>query len=128
MKKTLIILFLLTSYISHGQNFTFKRVFTQTTGLPSTFIKLEGEIFISDTTLIMSHNGVESKKSIVKQPNVSNDWRIFKVKINEDKEMRITIGPNPRPTKNEDYILIMETKDNFTNNISSYSYYLSSNK
>jgi hypothetical protein len=103
-------------------------VFTQTTGLPSTFIKLEGEIFISDTTLIMSHNGVESKKSIVKQPNVSNDWRIFKVKINEDKEMRITIGPNPRPTKNEDYILIMETKDNFTNNISSYSYYLSSNK
>jgi hypothetical protein len=128
MRKIFLILFVFVSYVSYGQKFTFKRAFTQMSGFQPTFIKIQGELLVSDTSVVITQNGTKSEMVVTKTSLPSNDWKQYKVKLNEDSEMRLTLGPNPNPTKNEDYLLIIETKDKFTNKLSSFTYYLTSIK
>ena len=143
MKKLLVFSMVLVSFVSYGQNFTFKRVFFQSpqtnkimekqdglalliTGNPN-ILKMVGEVTITDTTIDMIQNGVKSKM-IVTTTSKGMGTQQFRMKINEDIDMRLTLAPNPSPSRNEDYIFIMETKDKFTNTNQSFMYYLTSVK
>ena len=96
------------------------------TGNPN-ILKMVGEVTITDTTIDMIQNGVKSKM-IVTTTSKGMGTQQFRMKINEDIDMRLTLAPNPSPSRNEDYIFIMETKDKFTNTNQSFMYYLTSVK
>ena len=116
-----------TSFASYGQSFTFKRCFSQIPGLGSNFLKIEGEVVITDSTINMIQNGVKSNMSVVTIVKGMGTQQ-FKMKGNEDIDFRFTLAPNPNPSRNEDYLFTMETKDKFTNTNTVTMYYLTSMK
>jgi hypothetical protein len=123
MKKVFLLALLATASISafSQQSFTFKRCFVQAPGLSPSFIKMQGEISITDSTINILQNGTVSNIKVYKTG--SNQ---FKCIVNEDAEMRFTLAPNTGGKKDEDYIFVMEGKDKFTNQNISTMYYLTS--
>jgi hypothetical protein len=128
MKKIIMVAITLIASVSvFGQSFTFKRCFSQIPGLGSNFLKIEGEVVITDTTINMTQNGIKSNMSVVTVVKGLGTQQ-FKMKGNEDIDFRFTLAPNPNPSRNEDYLFTMETKDKFTNTNTVTMYYLTSKK
>ena len=124
MKKIVFVLSMMfLTFASYSQEFTFKRVFTQMPGVGSNLLKLQGSISVSDSLFIVKINGTEQKIDVVKIVSAVNTQQ-FKSKLNEDIDIRISLVPNPAPTKNEDYLITLETLDKFTNSNTSTMYYL----
>jgi hypothetical protein len=128
MKKivfTLLIAFVtLTSY---SQEFTFKRAFSQIPGVGSQFLKLQGSFSVSDTLVILKSNGITQSFNVITTSKGTNAQQ-FKIKVVETFDIRISLIPNPTPTKNEDYLITIETLDKFTNSNTTTMYYLTLSK
>jgi hypothetical protein len=75
MKKiTLILVLSFVTTISFAQSFSFKKCFTQLQGLPPTTVKINGDITLTDTTIIFVQNGVHSTQLI--KYEVPEEYRI----------------------------------------------------
>jgi hypothetical protein len=118
MKKiTLILVLSFVTTISFAQSFSFKKCFTQLQGLPPTTVKINGDITLTDTTIIFVQNGVHSTQLIKYEVSTPETKRFMFT--NESTDIRYSLVPNK-----DEYLLIMEMKDKFTNSLSKIMYYL----
>ena len=107
----------LVSYVSYGQSYTFKKCFIELQGLPSTTAKMSGEINLTDTTIQINQNGISSMVPIRYVTNLENTKQFMS--NNEQMDVRYSLVQNK-----DEYLLVMEIKDKFTNSISRMMYYL----
>ena len=117
MKKLLILSLVLTSFVSYGQSYTFKKCFIEIQGLPPTTAKMAGEINLTDTTIQIIQNGIGSVVDIRYVTKLENTKQF--TSNNEQTDVRYSLVQNK-----DEYILVMEVKDKFTNSISRMMYYL----
>jgi hypothetical protein len=117
MKKLLILSLVLTSFVSYGQSYTFKKSFIEIQGLPPTFDKTYGEVNLTDTTIQIVQNKVGTVVPIRYITNLENTKQFMS--NNEQMDVRYSLVQNK-----DEYFLVMEVKDKFTNSISRITYYL----
>jgi hypothetical protein len=114
---TLLLVALFT--YSHSQEFTYKKVMTD--GMSA---KLNGDISISDSVLIISMNS-KSADYPVDIIMKKEDFVQYKMRAgNSDTQIRFTLQLNPLNNKTEKYILNMEIKDEFTKRLTTIIYFL----
>jgi len=120
MKKLFVVaIALIAPFNSHSQSYSFKKVFTQVSGFPATFIKVNGSVTISDTVITLIQDGQKSDMNVTKvSPNQ------YKSKVSEDSEIRFSFTPDYTKKESENYILVMEMKDKFSGKLSSFMYTL----
>lgn len=127
MKKLLLVLMVLVSLTSYSQSFTYKKSLFSGTGLPATFLKTKGSLIITDSTITITQDGIETK--IVISPVLDNNGvKQYRSTVNTDIDVRYTLTPNLESSKDNEFIFIMESKDKFTNTNSRVMYYLTKNQ
>ena len=111
----------LSSFVSYGQTYKFDRVFTN-----GMFLKISGTITITDSSVNIVQNGVVSNIPATTGSKGMVDGKLHQQLIvkTEMTDIRFTLSPNSPPTRNENYLLIAEYKDKFTNTITSMMYLL----
>jgi len=128
MKQVILTLILLLSLnFIWAQKFTYKRVIT-TTAIGSDVLKIKGDINLTDSIITITTNGVDAPLRV----NKTQDFTVSKTYIliqpeNSDYETRFTFTQSPF-SKKEDASLIIETRDNFTNTLTTLIYPLISFK
>ena len=119
MKPFLTLLLVILFTNSHSQEFSYKKVMTD--GMST---KLNGDISISDSVLIISMNS-KSAEYPVDVIMKKEEFVQYKMKAgNSDTQIRFTFQLNPLNNKTEKYILNMEIKDEFTKRLTTIIYFL----
>jgi hypothetical protein len=122
MKKEIVnitFLLLFISSVSFSQKFSYKKIFSGGYSL-----KLKGVIIVNDSVIYIEANNVPAEFKVIKTVD-AGFVKQFKVETgNEDTEMRITFNNPKISTKEMPKMLMIETKDNFTNTNSTIIYYL----
>ena len=121
MKKLLVFSMVLVSFVSYGQTYKFDRVFAD-----GMFLKMSGTINITDSSVNIVQNGVVSNIPATTTSKAMVDGKLHQQLMykSEMVDIRFNFAPNSPPTRNENYLLIYEQKDKFTNTISSMMYLL----
>ena len=111
----------LLSFVSYGQTYKFDRVFSD-----GMFLKMSGTITITDSSVNIVQNGMVSNIPATTGSKGMVDGKLHQTLFykSEMVDIRFTLSPNSPPTRNENYLLIYEQKDKFTNTISSMMYLL----
>ena len=117
---TLTILLLLIFDCSYSQEFSFKKA-----SLDGIVVKIPGEVSLSDTLVQISTNGTKSEYP-VEVVLKKDEFIQYKLKTSSTGEIQIrfTFQPNIVNNKVEKYSLNIETKDGFTQKVSSVIYFL----
>ena len=120
MKKIQIIILMMISFVSNSQSFAFKKVL-----IDNNLINIKGSIDISNEDLKINTNG---QINIYKINSIYDTESLKKYKVanleNTDTEIRITLT-DENSSKKEKKILVLEIKDNFTNKLTTMTYFLS---
>lgn len=119
MKAFLTFLLVTLFTNSQSQDYTYKKVF-----MNGMSVKLNGDILISDSVLVISMNGKSADYPvdiIMKKDNFVQ----YKMRTGtSDTQIRFTFQPNLLNNKTEKYTLNMEIKDEFTNKLTTMIYFL----
>jgi hypothetical protein len=114
---------------SYSQSYTYKKTFVLTPGMPSDFFRLKGEVFVSDTLISITTQGVKNASNysvkVISQNGIFKQYRL----ANEMKEgdYRFSFNEN-MIDKGAEFTLNVEVKDNFTQKISTVTYFLIPNQ
>lgn len=117
--KKITVLLLFISGVTFSQKFSYNKIFSEGYNL-----KLKGIITVNDSVLSFQENNVISHLKVIKTVDAGSVKQFKSETGNEDTEMRITFNNPKISTKEMPKMLIIETKDNFTNTNTSLIYYL----
>ena len=119
MKKIVFVLvmILFNTQFTFSQMFSFKKV-----SFDGQFLKIKGSISISDSIIIINTNGTISNLNVKMEMDIQGNktYRLI-VPEKSDMEMRLRFSPSD---KDDEKILVCETKDNFNQKTSSIVYFL----
>jgi hypothetical protein len=120
MKLFPILILLLTLCINtYSQEFKYTKIHSQGYDL-----KIKGKITVSDTLVTIYTDNTPSNFKVIKKTDTGASKSFKVLGLAEDAEMRIILNNVLKPTKKNPKVLLLETRDNFSNTYSSIIYYL----
>ena len=118
-KQLLSTLFLIVGIYAYSQNFTYNKI-----AASGHILKMKGKITVTDTLVAIYTNGIPANFTVKKEFDANNIKKFKAINVGSDTEIRITLNNVVNPTKKNTKMLLLETKDPFSNTYGAIAYYL----